>query len=105
MENAIIQDLAMQSVETLRRPTIQLTLTRRWNQETLEPLCRYSLPEGQPESRVSNAYFDRPPLTDYDVRVHAWLTDRMRLLGHERHGLWAKLRRLLFDNPLIQRFS
>jgi len=29
-----------------------------------------------------------------------WLFERLELLHYERHGLWPRLRRLLFGNPL-----
>jgi hypothetical protein len=77
---------------------MQLTLSRLWNQETLEPVFRYRWLEG----RESSASFERSPLTDYDLRVHALLTDRILMLSRERHSLWARLRRL---NPLARRFS
>jgi hypothetical protein len=41
---------------------------------------------------------DRPPLTAEDVRIHAWINQRLTVLHRERHGLWAKLRRFLFRN-------
>jgi hypothetical protein len=49
--------------------------------------------EGQVTSRWSIA---RPPLSDEDIRVHAWLIERLAVLHYERHGLWPKLRRFLF---------
>jgi len=35
------------------------------------------------------------PLTDEDIRIHAWLNDRLAELHYQRHGLWPRLRRLL----------
>lgn len=51
----------------------------------------------------------RPPLSAEDVRIHAWLNERLALLHRERHGLWPRLRRFLKDNRLarwlgLQRF-
>jgi hypothetical protein len=37
----------------------------------------------------------RQPLTEKDLRIHAWLNERLALLQYERHGLWPKSRRLL----------
>jgi hypothetical protein len=40
----------------------------------------------------------RPPLTAEDLRIHAWITERLAALHRERHGPWAKLRRFLFGS-------
>ena len=37
-----------------------------------------------------------------EIRLHGWLAERLAVLHHERHGLWPKLRRLLFENRLIR---
>jgi hypothetical protein len=42
----------------------------------------------------------RPPLSAEDVRIHAWLSERLAVLHYERHGLWPKLRR--FRNRLMR---
>jgi hypothetical protein len=42
----------------------------------------------------------RPPLRAEDIRLHAWLSERLAMLHYERHSLWPKLRRFLFDNRL-----
>jgi hypothetical protein len=44
----------------------------------------------------------RPPLTALDLRIHAWLTRRLALVHHEQHGLWPRLRRLLFGDRLAR---
>jgi hypothetical protein len=36
----------------------------------------------------------RRPLSDDDIRIHASLFERLAALHRERHGLWAKVRRL-----------
>jgi hypothetical protein len=38
-----------------------------------------------------------------DIRLHAWLNERLAALHHERDGLWAKIRRFLFGNRLFRR--
>src|SRR5262245_49281724 len=38
------------------------------------------------------------PLTDEDIRIHAWLSDRLAELHYQRYGLWPRLRRLLFGH-------
>jgi hypothetical protein len=43
----------------------------------------------------------RPSLSAEDIHLHAWLTERLAMLHYERHGLWPKLRRFLFDNRLV----
>jgi hypothetical protein len=37
----------------------------------------------------------RPPLTEEDVRIHAWLWERLVAVNYERHGLWPRVNRLL----------
>jgi len=44
----------------------------------------------------------RPSLSAEDLRIHAWLTERVTALHYERHGLWPKFRRLLFGNRLMR---
>jgi hypothetical protein len=44
----------------------------------------------------------RPLLTAEDIRVHALLARRLAILNYERHGLWPKLRRVLFCNRLVR---
>jgi hypothetical protein len=46
---------------------------------------------------------DRPPLTEEDIRLHAWLNERLAALHRERHGLWPTIRRLLLGNWLVGR--
>jgi hypothetical protein len=45
----------------------------------------------------------RPRLTAEDIRVHAWLAERLAVLHHERYGLWPKLRRFFFGSRLERR--
>jgi len=44
----------------------------------------------------------RPPLSAEDIRLHAWLSERLAVLHRERYGLLPKLRRLLFGNRLAR---
>jgi hypothetical protein len=55
--------------------------------------------EGEGTSRWSTA---RPPLSAEDIRLHAWLTERLAVLHYERYGLWPKLRRFLLGNRLVR---
>jgi hypothetical protein len=36
----------------------------------------------------------RPPWTEEDARIHAWLNERLAVLHYERHGLWPRAKRL-----------
>jgi len=54
---------------------------------------------GEGTSRWSIA---RPPLSAEDIRIHAWLIERMAVVDYERQGLWPKLRRFLFGNRLVR---
>jgi hypothetical protein len=38
----------------------------------------------------------RRPLSAEDLRLHAWLTERLAVLHYQRHGLWPRLRRFFF---------
>lgn len=40
----------------------------------------------------------RPPLATEDLRIHAWINERLKRLDRERNSLWAKLRRFLVGN-------
>jgi hypothetical protein len=55
--------------------------------------------EGQGTGRWFTA---RPAPSAEDIRVHAWLLERLAVLHYERHGLWPKLRRFLFGNRLVR---
>jgi hypothetical protein len=46
--------------------------------------------------RATHALDDRPSLTTEDIRIHAWLLQRLALLQREQNCLWAKVRRFLF---------
>jgi hypothetical protein len=43
----------------------------------------------------------RIPLTKEDLRIHAWLNERLASLRRERHGFWSKLRQVLFGRRPI----
>ena len=49
------------------------------------------------EGQNRDSSFDfRPRLTAEDVRLHAWLSERLAAVHRERHGLWGKIRAFLF---------
>jgi hypothetical protein len=52
---------------------------------------------------VTNVLDYRPPLTAEDLRIHAWIDERLAVLHRERHGLWAKARRFLFGTGALLR--
>jgi len=35
---------------------------------------------------------ERPRVREEDVRMHAWLTERLELVNRERYGFWATVR-------------
>jgi hypothetical protein len=53
--------------------------------------------KGQGTTKWSTA---QPPVSTEDIRIQAWLTERLAVLHYERHGLWPRLRRFLFGNRL-----
>jgi hypothetical protein len=55
--------------------------------------------EGQGATRRPTT---RTPLTAEDIRIHAWLSDRLEMLHYERYSLWPRLRRFLLGNPLAR---
>jgi hypothetical protein len=53
--------------------------------------------------QIIDAYFcravdvdSRVPPTEKDIQIYARLSERLAALHAQRHGVWAKLRRLLF---------
>jgi hypothetical protein len=44
----------------------------------------------------------RRPLRAEDIHVHAWLAERLAVIGYQRHGLWPRLRQFLSDNRLVR---
>lgn len=58
----------------------------------LAPVCRVLQPVNR--ARVVITYPEElAPLTEEDVRIHAWLNQRLAIVARERRGLWATLRR------------
>ena len=54
------------------------------------------------QRETENAAGPAPTLTAEDIRIHAWLLERLALVNYEQHGLWPKLRRFLFGNRLVR---
>ena len=73
---------------------------------TFPPLARrFRLGFDQPPEEFREELLGSPagrPLSAKDIRIHAWLSERLAVLQHERHGLWPKLRRFLFGNRLAR---
>jgi hypothetical protein len=59
--------------------------------KTLPTSRRVRLSAGRMRARPGH----RPPLTEEDVRIHAWLWERLAALHYERHGLWPRVNRAL----------
>jgi hypothetical protein len=57
-------------------------------------------PERRTGGGVSRRFSARPALSAEDIRIHAWLTERLAMLHYERHGLWPRFKRFLFGNRL-----
>ena len=63
------------------------------------PYLRLSYRDPHPmvlSGRVTSVLDYRPPLTAEDLRIHAWINERLAELHRERHGLWTKVRHILF---------
>jgi hypothetical protein len=43
-----------------------------------------------------------PPPSAEDIRMHAWLAERLAVLYYERHGRWPKLRRFLLGTRVVR---
>jgi hypothetical protein len=56
-----------------------------------------SLPNqsGDTPSKVFLRSFSPPPPTAEDIRIHAWISERIVALDRERHGLRSTVRHLL----------
>jgi hypothetical protein len=67
--------------------------------EPFEPVFERAMaPHGLGRVRISDDWTRvrrrrRPPLTEEDLRIHAWLSERLEALRHERHGLWPRAAR------------
>jgi hypothetical protein len=68
-------------------------------QREMENEARPAGREREGTNRYSTA---RPPLMAEDIRLHAWLTERLVVVHYEQHGLWPKLRRFLLGNRLLR---
>jgi hypothetical protein len=62
----------------------------------------FDLPSGLAREKFLHIATGRQPPSAKDIRLHAWLAERMAILHHERHGLWPKLRRFLIGNRLVR---
>lgn len=53
----------------------------------IQPVNRLRVIDNWPE--------ENRPLTEEDVRIHAWLNERLAIVAREQHGLWPTIRRML----------
>jgi hypothetical protein len=44
----------------------------------------------------------RPRVTPEDIRIHAWLNERLVMLHHQRYGFWRRVKRFLSRNRLVR---
>jgi hypothetical protein len=65
---------------------------RIWNRAGYPSLWRGN---GLPESRGTSRWGDRRPTTAEEIRIYAWLYERLALLHRERRSWRAKVRRFL----------
>jgi hypothetical protein len=78
-------------IDRLAREKCLLESVRRKTKNQAGPVSR--------ELEETNWWSPAPPLpSNKDIQLHAWLTERLAVLHHERHDLWPRLRRFLFGN-------
>ena len=65
---------------------------------------RASVPMVLP-SRAIRVLDNRPALTAEDIRLHAWINERLAIVHREKHSLWAKARRFLLANHPTSRWE
>jgi hypothetical protein len=54
------------------------------------------------QRETENSAGPAPTLTAEDIRIYAWLVERLAVVNYEQHGLWPKLRRFLLGNRLLR---
>jgi hypothetical protein len=54
------------------------------------------------DDEVNRELTDPYPVSAEEIRLHAWLMERLMLLHHERYGWWPRIRRFLFDSRPIR---
>lgn len=52
-----------------------------------------------PSKRIVHVIDSQPPPTAQDIRIHAWINERLAVLDRERNSLWAKIKRTIFSSP------
>ena len=76
-------------LEALQR---QLDCREQWESRNR---AGFGSPQYQEAQRRS---ITRPVVSAEDIRIHAWLNERLAVLHHERHGAWPRLRRFFFGD-------
>jgi hypothetical protein len=61
-----------------------------------------AVPARREDERINRWSAARRPLSAEDIRIHAWLIERLAAIHYERYGLWPRLRRCLFGNRLVR---
>jgi hypothetical protein len=51
--------------------------------------------------RTIHVFDYRQPLTAEDLRIHAWINERLAGLDRDRNSLWPKVRRFLLGGHLL----
>jgi hypothetical protein len=57
---------------------------------------------GHRQALGTNDWFAPPAPTAEDIRMHAWIDERLAQLHRERYGVWSRVRRFLFGNRLFR---
>jgi hypothetical protein len=75
-------------------------LARYFSDTVSDPFERAKGPHGPRPVRNSAGWAPvrlghRQPLTEEDLRIHAWLNERLAVVHYERHGLRPRANRLL----------
>jgi hypothetical protein len=74
-------------------------LARYFSDTVSEPFEHANGPHRPRQVRMSAGWTrarpgHRQPLTEEDLRIHAWLNERLAVVHYERHGLWPRANRL-----------
>jgi hypothetical protein len=67
---------------------IAASSTRRLHYRDIDPML--------PMGKATRVIDHRPTLTPEDLRIHAWISQRLALFRRVQNSLWAKVRRFLF---------
>jgi hypothetical protein len=96
LSTSVISEHARRAVAALKsgtvtRRTIMVAATSQIGY--LSPACRAIVPVNRLRV-IDNWTEENRPLTEEDVRIHAWLNERLAILERERRGLLPTIRRM-----------